>query len=145
MLKKNPTPTEIADMCDKAASHIIRFGFCKHFLYNTRQARDGTPLNQCQTDLSGAIGVAVHGTPLHLGRDPLTRAVENAIEARIEAPSLAAWCDYRGNGKDRAIALLRTTAARFRRAAVVQDTGVGGSTGRLRALLTAHGVRHPNV
>lgn len=112
-----PTLAEIADVCDKAAAHIIRFGYYRHYLYNTRQARDGVPLDRCEVDLVGAISVAVHGTPLDLGRDPLTRAVEAAVEARMEAPSLSAWCDYRGNGKAKAIALLRTTEVRLRRAA----------------------------
>jgi hypothetical protein len=67
--------------------------------------------------LDGAINVAVHGTPLHLGRDPLTQAAVAAVVERIDAPSLATWCDYKGNGKARAINLLRDTEARLRRAA----------------------------
>ncbi|AVH59921.1 MULTISPECIES: DUF6197 family protein [Streptomyces] len=112
-----PTSTEIADVLDKALAHIIRVGFCKKYLYSTRQHRGGTPLNQCAVDLDGAINVAVHGTPLHLGRDPLTRAVVEAVAARITAPSLATWCDYKGNGKTQAIALLRETAAQLRKEA----------------------------
>lgn len=112
-----PTDIEIADILDKARAHIVRFGFCKKYLYNARQASNGMPLNECEVDLDGALNVAVHGTPLHLGRDPLTRAAVEAVLARIDAPSLATWCDYKGNGKVQAIALLRSTADRLRRSA----------------------------
>jgi hypothetical protein len=108
------TATEIADVLDKAHAHIVRVGFCKKYLYSTPQARNGLPLDRCEVDLIGAINVAVHGTPLHLVT-PLTAAVEKAIEARIDAPSLAAWCDYKGNGKQQALDLLRDTADRLRR------------------------------
>jgi hypothetical protein len=108
------TTTEIADVLDKARAHIVRVGFCKKYLYSTPQARNGLPLDRCEVDLIGAINVAVHGTPLHLVT-PLTTAVEKAIEARITAPSLAAWCDYKGNGKQQALDLLRDTADRLRR------------------------------
>lgn len=110
-----PTDAEIADACDRARAHIVRFGFYKHYLFNTRQFRDGTPPDRCAVDLDGAINVAMHGTPLHLGRDPFTRAVVVAVLARTNAPSLATWCDYKGNGTAKAIALLRDTAGRLRR------------------------------
>lgn len=110
-----PTLLEIADVLGKARSHIVCFGYCKKYLYNTQQARAGLRVDRCAVDLDGAIGVAVHGTPLHLGRDPLTRAAVEAVEAGMTAPSLAAWCDYKGNGKAQAIALLRDTEARLRR------------------------------
>ena len=110
------TATEIADVLDKARAHIVRVGFCKKYLYSTPQARNGLPLDRCEVDLIGAINVVVHGTPLHLVT-PLTAAVEKAIEARIGAPSLAAWCDYKGNGKQQALDLLRDTADRLRREA----------------------------
>ena len=112
-----PTDTEIADVLDKARAHIVRVGFYKKYLYNANQAARGMPLNECEVDLDGAIGVAVHGTPLHLGRDPLTQAAADAILARIDAPSLATWCDYKGHGKAQAVALLRDTADRHRRRA----------------------------
>jgi hypothetical protein len=110
------TLTEIADILDTARAHIVRFGFCKKYLYSTPQARNGLPLDRCGVDLIGAINVVVHGTPLHLVT-PLTAAIEKAIEARITAPSLAAWCDYKGNGKQQALDLLRNTADRLRREA----------------------------
>jgi hypothetical protein len=109
-----PTDTDIAAVLDKAASHIETVGFCKKYLYSVRQAENGLPLDKCEVDVIGAINVAVHGTPRHVGGDPLTHATEKAVEARITAPSLAAWCDYKGNGKAKAIALLRDTAAALR-------------------------------
>lgn len=112
-----PTLTEIADVLDKARAHIVRVGFCKKYLYSTGQFRRGVPLDQCEVDLRGAITVAVHGTPLNLGRDQLTRAAVAAVEARITAPSIAAWCDYKGNGKQQALDLLRATADRLRKEA----------------------------
>jgi hypothetical protein len=112
-----PALTEIADVVDKARAHIVRYGYFKTYLYSTPQSRNGLPLDRCAVDLRGAITVAVHGTPLNLGWDPLTRAAVAAVEARIGAPSLAAWCDYKGNGKQRALDLLRETAGRLRREA----------------------------
>jgi hypothetical protein len=111
-----PALTEIAEVLDRARAHIVRYGYCGKYLYNTSQ---GTrlPIGQRAVDLRGAITVAVHGTPLNLGRDPLTMAAVQAVEARITAPSIAAWCDYKGNGKQRALDLLRETAGRLRREA----------------------------
>jgi hypothetical protein len=110
-----PTATEIADVLDRARAHIVAVGYYKPYLYNGHQASSGLPLNRCQVDLIGAINVAVHGTPRHVGGDPLTWAAEKAVEARIDAPSVSTWCDYKGNGKAQAIALLRDTADRLRR------------------------------
>jgi hypothetical protein len=112
---KAPAATTIADVLDKAAEHIDTVGYCKKYLYNARQAANGLPLGQCQVDVIGAINVAVHGTPRHVAGDPLTRLAEQAVAARIDAPSVAAWCDYPGNGKDAAISLLQNTAAELRR------------------------------
>lgn len=109
------TDEEIAVVCDKAADHIDAVGYCKKYLYSVRQAENGLPLSKCEVDVIGAINTAVHGTPRYVGGNPLTHATEKAIEARIDAPSLAAWCDYRGNGKAKAIALLRDTAASLRK------------------------------
>jgi len=109
-----PALTEIADVVDKARAHIVRYGYFKTYLFNTGSR---LPIGQRAVDLRGAITVAVHGTPLNLGRDPLTTAAVAAVEARIGAPSLAAWCDYKGNGKYQALDLLRDTADRLRREA----------------------------
>jgi hypothetical protein len=116
-----PTPTtltgaDIAAVLDLAADHIDTVGFCKRYLYSIRQADTGLPLDKCQVDVIGAINVAVHGTPRHVGGDPLTRLAERALEARIDAPSLATWCDYPGNNKQAALDLLRDTAASLREA-----------------------------
>jgi hypothetical protein len=107
-----PSLTEIAEVLDEARAHIVRYGYFKTYLYNTGSR---LPIGQRAVDLHGAITVAVHGTPRNLGRDPLTRAAVEAVEARIGAPSIATWCDYKGNGKQQALDLLRDTAAQLRR------------------------------
>jgi len=109
-----PTATDIAAVLDLAADHITTVGYCKKYLYNTHQAATGPPLDKCAVDIIGAINTAVHGTPRHVGGDPLTWAAEKALAARIDAPSLAAWCDYPGSGKTTALALLRDTAEALR-------------------------------
>lgn len=111
------TDTDIAQVLDEAADHIETVGFCKKYLYNTRQAGNGLPLSRCEVDVLGAINYAVHGTPRYAGGDPRVHAAEQALNARIDAPSVAAWCDYRGNGKAKAIDLLRVTADSLRKAA----------------------------
>ncbi|WP_045562335.1 DUF6197 family protein [Streptomyces sp. FxanaA7] len=111
-----PAASEIAAVLELAADHIDNVGFCKRYLYSVHQAESGLPLDECQVDAIGAINVVVHGTPRHVGGDPLTRAAEKAVEARIEAPSLATWCDHKGNNKEAAVQLLRDTAASLREA-----------------------------
>ncbi|QQM45111.1 DUF6197 family protein [Streptomyces liliifuscus] len=112
-----PTAADVAAVLDLAADHIETVGYCKRYLYSVRQASGGMALDRCQVDVIGAINVAVHGTPRHVGGDPLTRLAEQAVEARIEAPSVATWCDYPGNGKDAALELLRDTADALREVA----------------------------
>ena len=112
-----PADADIAQILDEAADHIATVGFCKKYLYNTRQAESGLPLSRCEVDVIGAINYAVHGTPRYTGGDLRVHAAEKAINALIDAPSVAAWCDYKGNGKARAIDLLRTTAASLRKEA----------------------------
>ncbi|MEV4784079.1 hypothetical protein AB0K53_01245 [Streptomyces tuirus] len=112
-----PADADVAAVLDRAADHINKVGYCRKYLYSVRQAENGMPLDTCEVDVIGAINVAVHGTPRHVGGDPLTWAAEKAIAARIEAPSVAAWCDYPGNGKQAALTLLRDTADDLRDAA----------------------------
>jgi hypothetical protein len=109
-----PAAADIAAVLDLAADHIDSVGYCKKYLYSVPQAETGLPLDKCSVDLIGAINVAVHGTPRHVGGDPLTWAAEQALAERIDAPSVATWCDYPGNGKTTALALLRDTAASLR-------------------------------
>lgn len=110
-----PPDADIAAVLDLAADHITTVGYNKKYLYSTHQAETGLPLDKCSVDLIGAINVAVHGTPRHVGGDPLTWAAEQALTARIDAPSLAAWCDSPGSGKTTALALLRDTADELRK------------------------------
>jgi hypothetical protein len=110
-----PAATDIAAVLDLAHDHISTVGYCKKYLYNVTQASTGLPLDKCSVDLIGAINVAVHGTPRHVGGDPLTWAAEQALTARIDAPSLVTWCDYPGSGKTTALALLKDTADALRK------------------------------
>ena len=107
-------PVAVHDVLEDAADAIARNGYCKHYLYAVTQAETGLPLDRCAVDVIGAINLAIHGTPRHVGGNPLTAAAEAALLARITAPSIAAWCDYKGNGKTQAIQLLRDTAAELR-------------------------------
>lgn len=109
-----PAAPDVAAVLDLAADHIDAVGYCKKYLYSVSQAESGMPLDQCSVDVIGAINVAVHGTPRHVGGDPLAWAAEKAVAARVDAPSVATWCDYPGNGKDAALALLRDTAESLR-------------------------------
>lgn len=109
-----PTRIEVADVCDKAADAIHANGYCRKYLYDTRQADGGTLLEACRVDIIGAINLAVHSTPRHVGGSPLTEAAERAVNDRIDAPSIVAWCDLPGHGGQQAITLLRATAASLR-------------------------------
>jgi hypothetical protein len=109
-----PTATQVADILGNARAHIVEYGFCKKYLYDTNSKQ---PLNERAVDLDGAILVAVHGTPRHPGDDPLVQAAVAAVLDRTNAPALGTWCDYRRNGKKKAIALLRDAEERLRRTA----------------------------
>lgn len=109
-------PNAVAGVLERAAAHIETVGFCKKYLYSVRQASAGLPLDKCEVDVIGAINVAVHGTPRYVGTSLTVWEAEQAVAASIDAPSVAAWCDYKGNGKAKAIALLRDTAASLREA-----------------------------
>lgn len=110
-----PANADIAAVLDLAADHIEAVGFCRRYLYSVRQAQNGLPLDKCEVDVIGAINVAVHGTPRHVGGDPLTWATEKTLEARMDAPSVVAWCDLPGNNKAAAVTLLRDTASSLRK------------------------------
>lgn len=109
-----PAAMDVAAVLDLAADHMETVGYCKRYLYSISQAETGLALDQCKVDVLGAINVAVHGTPRHVGGDPLTWAAEQAIASRIDAPSVATWCDLPGNNQDAAIGLLRDAAASLR-------------------------------
>ncbi|MFD9222041.1 hypothetical protein ACFWDI_18965 [Streptomyces sp. NPDC060064] len=108
-IRQQRTDAAVADACDAAGDVIDVNGYQSTYLWNVKQEQAGTPLKQCAVDVAGAILVAVHGTPRHLG-SPLTRAAERILASRAQAPSLAAWSSYPGNGKAQAMQLLRDTA-----------------------------------
>lgn len=98
-----------ADVLDKAAKVIEANGFHKPFLWDTKQAAAGTPLENCRVDIIGAIAIVLCGNPRY-SISPRVRSAEQALTGRCNAPSVAAWCTYPGNGKAAAVALLRSTA-----------------------------------
>ena len=108
-----PTAVELAELCDKAAAVIARNGLAKRYLYDTRQADTGLPLDQCRVDIIGALNIAAHGSPRY-GQSPLVYAAERALEKRIDRASVVVWVDEQGRDRDDAIVLLKTTAAELR-------------------------------
>jgi len=108
-----PTAVELAELCDKAAAVIARNGLAKRYLYDTRQADTGLPLDQCRVDIIGALNIAAHGTPRYAA-SRIVYAAERALEQRIDRASLVTWVDEKGRDKDDAIVLLKTTAAELR-------------------------------
>lgn len=118
-LTDTQTRDAVADVCDKAADVIHTNGWFKRYLYDTTQHEGGTAIHICRVDILGAINVAIHGTPRYVGGNHLTATAERAVADRIDAPSVAAWCDLKGNGGQQAITLLRETAASLRGEATV--------------------------
>lgn len=112
-----PTTTEVADLCDKAADIIDTNGHCKRDLYDHKQAAGGTKPAGCRVDIIGALNIAAHGTPIYTGKSLLTWRAEDAILARIPEAAIVTWNDARGRGKREAAKLLRDTAASLRKAA----------------------------
>jgi hypothetical protein len=105
--------TTTADICDKAADIIETNGFCKRYLYDTKQAAGGTSLADCRVDVIGAINIALYGTPRY-GLGGLGAVVERALLERIPEPCIDTWNDAKGRTKADAIALLRDTATALR-------------------------------
>lgn len=111
-----PTTTEIADLCAKAADVIDNNGHCKRDLYDHKQAANGTKPQNCRVDIIGALNIAAHGVPVYTGKSLLTWRAEDAILARIPEAAIVTWNDARGRGKREAAKLLRDTAAILREA-----------------------------
>ncbi|WP_331746742.1 hypothetical protein [Streptomyces sp. NBC_00842] len=106
---RTETAREHADVLHKAAKVLEANGFFKHYLWDTKQEADGTPLQDCRVDILGAIAIALYENPCYAG-SPRVRAVEQALVDRINAPSLAAWCTYPVNGQQQALQLIRDAA-----------------------------------
>jgi hypothetical protein len=98
-----------ADALDAAARVIEVNGFFRHYLWDTRQAGRGTPIESCRVDIVGAIAVALYGSPTYAGA-PRVRGVEEFLTEVIDAPSVAAWCSYPGHGRRQALDVLRDAA-----------------------------------
>ncbi|MFF1301132.1 hypothetical protein, partial [Streptomyces sp. NPDC058296] len=110
---RTETAREHADILGKAAKVIEANGFFRHYLWDTRQEAAGTPVQNCRVDITGATAIALFGSPCYAG-SPRVRAVEQELVDRINAPSLAAWSTYPGNGQTQAVQLIRDTAATLR-------------------------------
>ncbi|MGW2861865.1 DUF6197 family protein [Streptomyces sp. NPDC001205] len=103
-----------ADVVDKAYDVIDANGYCKTYLYDTKQAAGGTALRECRIDIFGAINIGVHGTPRWTGGSNLVAEAEREVTADCGMVSLAAWMSTKGHNKREALALLKKTAARLR-------------------------------
>ncbi|MFF1684652.1 hypothetical protein [Streptomyces sp. NPDC058254] len=105
-----PTANELAALFTTAAAVIGSNGLNKRYLYDTKQAQTGLPLEKCRVDIIGALNVAAHDTPRY-GRSPLVYAAEQVLEKRIAPVSLVTWNDAKGRDKDDAVVLLLSAAA----------------------------------
>lgn len=102
-----------ADALDDAAEVIEVNGYFRYYLWDTRQAARGTPLDLCRVDVIGALGIALYDSPVYASA-PRVLAVEQFLTEHIDAPSVGAWSSRPGNGRQRALDLLRTTADTLR-------------------------------
>jgi hypothetical protein len=98
---------------EQAAGVLEANGFHRHYLWDTRQAAAGTPLELCRVDVVGALAIALHGSPTYAAT-PAVRKVEQFLVDRVPAPSLATWCSRPGVDQRAAVALLRGTADELR-------------------------------
>lgn len=90
-----------------AANHLIqRQGFYPHYLWDTRQAHRGTPIEECRLDIAGALAVTLYGLPTYAAT-PRVLAIEKLIVDRIDVPSLPAWYTLARPRTSDAVALLR--------------------------------------
>jgi hypothetical protein len=94
---------------ETAAKIIEANGWCRTYLWDTRQHHAGTPIEHCRVDIAGALAIALHGSPTYAGT-PQVRAIEALLVDRIDAPSLAAWYARPGVNEAAAVQLLRATA-----------------------------------
>lgn len=119
MVTMTKTPELVlADIVDKAYTAIDANGYCKTYLYDTKQAAGGTPLKDCRIDLHGSINLAVHGTPRWVGGNDHVAQAEREVTVDCGMVSLAAWMTTRGHNKREALALLKKTSARLRAGAM---------------------------
>ncbi|MGW2223885.1 DUF6197 family protein [Streptomyces formicae] len=105
--------SQLADLCDNAASIIETNGLNRRFLYDEIQAQGGTLPADCRVDVFGALNIADHGTPLYdcSGR---VQAAEVALQAHLGVPSLPIWNDRRDRTANDVAQALRATAVSLR-------------------------------
>lgn len=83
-------------------------GFTSRYLWDTAQAKRGTPIEECRVDIAGALAITLHGLPTYAGT-PQVRAVEQLVAEQVDAPSLAAWYDRAQPDTTNAVVLLHQT------------------------------------
>ncbi|WP_282084061.1 DUF6197 family protein [Streptomyces tendae] len=83
-------------------------GFYRHYLWDTAQAKQGIPIEECRLDIAGAIAVTLHGLPTYAGT-PQVRSVEQLVAEQVDAPSLPAWYDRARPDTTNAVVLLHRT------------------------------------
>lgn len=102
-----------ADALDLAADILEVNGFDRHHWWNPGQAAAGIPREDCRVDITGALGIALHGDPRQVVSREV-RELEALLVARIPAPCLEAWYHYPGIRRREVLRLLRSTAAELR-------------------------------
>jgi hypothetical protein len=116
----SPSPSEIADVLDRAATHIDTVGWIQGDLYDSF-TNPLKPLTQCRVCAIGALNMALHGTPQFqlphdVKPDELTAhdVADAYLRSRIGGGELAEWNDTPGRAQGEVTALLRETAADLR-------------------------------
>lgn len=99
----------------QAASVIEANGFHRNYFWDTTQAQAGVPRHFCRTDVSGALAIAVHGSPAMVHTREVID-IEALLLARLNEPSLAFWYARRPT-QAQVLHLLRDTAHNLRRTA----------------------------
>lgn len=111
------TAQTAADALDLAADVIDVNGFDPHNWWNPGQAAAGVPREDCRVDITGALGIALHGDPRQVVSQEV-RQLEALLVDRIPAPCLEAWYHYPGVRRRDVLRLLRSTADELRAEAV---------------------------
>lgn len=117
-----PTPTQLAEIADTAADIIDTNGHHKGYLYDEKQADDGTPLADCRVCAAGAINIAVYGQPAFPAAE--TSDAQLALELasvqaladhlRLGTTTVPDWNDDPKRQKRQVVKAFRDTATKLR-------------------------------
>ncbi|NUQ95330.1 MAG: hypothetical protein HOY79_01770 [Streptomyces sp.] len=106
----------IADVLDRAADHIDKFGWMQGDLWDLRADARLLP-SQCPVCAFGSLNMALHGTPrfpeLRPG-DLSSHDVADYVERRLGGVELADWNDDPHRTQAEVTALFRETASQLR-------------------------------